>query len=172
MGKALEEDVNERLREVAVAIRESRFAGNQGELAEGLGISASYASDFINRKRGAGRDLLVGLGRLAPLELLSVLDIDPRVIVTLWREQAETGELDVMSMPEALRRAARAAIELYGCTPGEASAAAARAFKQFGEQPDEDAEYWLAKLRKKLPERSESGVHPSGSHRTAKESRS
>jgi hypothetical protein len=166
MGKALEEDVNERLREIAVAIREARYAGNQGDLAEGLGISASYASDFVNRKRGAGREMLVGLGRLAPLELLRVLEIDPKVIITLWTDQAVEGELDVMKMPEALRRAARAAIEVLGCTPSEASSAAALAFKQFGEQPDEDALYWLEKLRKRIPERTESGVHPSGSHKT------
>jgi hypothetical protein len=159
MAKALDEDVNEQLRTFARGLLKNGRFESQVALAKAMSVSPGFVSDFLSEKRGAGRELLVGLGRLAPLELLKILEIDPRVIVDLWGDGTGNGEIE-MKAPDGLRRAARAAIELTGCTPADAHQAALVVLAEWGERADADADWWLTKLRKKLPERTESGVRP------------
>lgn len=160
MAKAFDDSINERLRVLARKVLTEQCGGKQAELASRLGVSASFVSEFLNGGRGAGLETLSGLGRFAPLELLSILGIDPGVIVTLVEGHRE--EVGLAGLPEELRRAARAAVELTGCTPGEAGAAALAVYAEHG-QRDDDPDWWLLKVRKAIEraQASGSGVRPS-----------
>lgn len=159
MAKAFEEDVNTSLRELARRVLMSRFGGTQARMAEQLNISPAFLSDFLNEKRGAGRELLAGLGRFEPLRLVAILGIDQRSLEVAL-EDSPIHEGAMAGTPEQLRRAARAALELTGCTAVQVSVAALDAFSEYGQQ-DADADWWLTKIRDRLPRQS-SGGGPGG----------
>jgi hypothetical protein len=165
MAKAFNDETNTKLRAIALTVMKRDFGGNRTKLARHLKVTPTFVSDFLNHKRGAGLDLLSGLGRYAPLEVLSILGIRPVVITTLAeRGKDETGEA-LAKLPDELRRAARAAIELTGCTPGEACEVAVDLFKEIGVVEKADVDFWLPKVRKAIEagqKRTESGERPSG----------
>lgn len=158
MAKAFEEEINEQLRELARRVMKDRCSNKQAQLAELLDVSPAFVSDFLNGKRGAGLETLSGLGRFAPLELLNILGIDAGVVITLVEGNANQLEDGLASLPNELRRAARAAIELTGCSPGDAGQAALAVFAQFGAKDDSDPDWWLTKIRAYLDSRPKSGV--------------
>jgi hypothetical protein len=168
MAKSYDDQTNEALRALARVVKRDRFDGNQTQMAEGLGVSGAFLSDFINDKRGAGLDMLVGLGKYAPLDLLKILEIDPSVVVMMMARDAMGLEAGLMALPDGLRRAARACIELTGCTPAEAGDAALQAFADAGEPAINDPDYWLPKVRDVVKARPKSGERPSVRLLTAK----
>lgn len=161
MAKAFDPEVNDALRSMARRIVASGV--KQAVLADRIGVSAGFISDFLSEKRGGGMRVLTGLGRSYPLEFLELVGIEPATVATLWVERP-TGEDDqggeMRVLPESVRRAARAAIELDGCAPADAARAAAMAVAEFGEVPQADPDWWLGKLRRHLPDRTGSGVRP------------
>ena len=172
MAKAFDDETNEQLRAIARRVLVDRFNAKQADLAEALDISAGFMSEFLNGIRGAGLETLIGLGRFAPLELLSMMEIDPAVIVTLLEGRNDEVEAGLANLPEVVRRAARAAIELEGCTPGAACEAALFCFQEHGAVPGTDADWWLTKIRKRIDSSAKSGERPSEKLRMADNSRS
>jgi hypothetical protein len=172
MAKSYDDQTNEVLRELARKVKRERFDDNQTKMAEGLGVSGAFLSDFINEKRGAGLDMLVGLGKFAPLDLLQILEIDPAVVVMMTANTTSVLEAGLMSLPDGLRRAARACIELTGCTPAEAGDAAVEAFdlvQAAGKGVPDDPDYWLQKIRDIVKARAKSGERASVRLLTAKQ---
>lgn len=162
MAKAYPDDTNAALRLLARRVIAERFGGTQARLAESFDVSEAFISDFLNEKRGAGLETLLGLARFHPLELLGIMGIDPSTIAVLWLDGGSSVEDDNMRrVPDEVRRAARAAVELTGCLPGEAGQAALAAWAEHGEVPGADPEWWLAKIRDHLPRRHGSGVRKS-----------
>jgi hypothetical protein len=49
--------------------------GGQKRLAERIGVSGAYLSDFLNAKRGAGREMLLGLRHVAPEEVADIIGL-------------------------------------------------------------------------------------------------
>ncbi len=168
MAKAFDQQSNETLRALARDVLNKKLDGNQARLADGLKVSAGFLSEFLSGKRGAGLGTLIGLGQFAPLELLSILRIDPGVVVTLVEGRHEELERGLAMMPEVVKRAARAAVKLEGCSPGEAGEAAGWCFKEYGAVPDSDASWWLPKIQKRLASTAKSGERPSVRLRQAK----
>lgn len=168
MGKAFDEKTNQILRVLARHVLKKEFGGVQSRLASKLGVTAGFLSDFLSEKRGAGLDMLVGLGRYAPLEFLGILGISPGVVVTLIEGKHEELEAGLVNVPDVVRRAARAAIELEGCTPGAACEAALACWEEWGAVPETDADWWLGKIRKRISETGKSGERPSSKLKSAK----
>lgn len=158
MAKAFDDEINEQLRALARRVMKEQGEGKQAQLAELLDVSAAFVSEFLSGKRGAGLETLSGLGRFAPLELLSILGVEVGVLLTLIEGRANQLEDGLASLPHELRRAARAAIELTGCTPGEAGQAALAVYAEVGDRQGEEPDWWLLKLRKVLDKRPSSGV--------------
>lgn len=158
MAKAFDDEINTQLRTLARRVMNERCEGKAVRLAELLEVSPAFISDFLNEKRGAGLETLSGLGRFAPLELLGILGIEPGVIATLLEGRANQLEDGLANLPDELRRAARAAIELTGCTPGDAGAAALAVFAEYGPREGDDADWWLLKIRDYIRLRPKSGV--------------
>lgn len=171
MAKAFDDETNDILRRLARDLVMKRFGGIALRLAEMLEVSPSFVSEFLSGKRGGGLAMLTGLGRLAPLEFLGMLDIDPGVVAALHEGTVGAEGTDLMTMPEVIRRAARAAIELEGCSPGAAGDAAMAAFEEHGSVPGTDVDWWLGKIRKRITETGKSGERPSVRLRKAEESR-
>lgn len=171
MAKSFDGSINEQLRALARRILIERFNGVQADLADRLGVSAGFMSELLSGKRGAGLETLIGLGRFAPLELLSIVGIDPAIVVTLVEGRNDELEAGLANLPEVLRRAARAAIELEGCTPAAACEAALWAFDEYGAVPGTDADWWLGKIRKRLDSSAKSGERPSEKLRLLENSR-
>lgn len=161
MAKPYDDQTNEVLRALARKVKKSHFDDNQTSMAEAMDISGAFLSDFINEKRGAGLDMLVGLAKFAPLDLLTILGVDPGVIVMLAKENSEGLEAGLVALPDVVRRAARACIELIGCTPGEAGDAAVEAYEVHGDVPHSDADWWQQKIRDIVKERAKSGERAS-----------
>lgn len=167
MAKAFDDEINDTLRALARKLLKEKFDGVQARMAEKLGMSGAFVSEFLSGGRGAGLETLSGLGRFAPLELLAILGIEPGVIVTLLEGRHEELEAGLAMMPEVVRRAARAAVELEGCTPGAAGDAAVWCFNEYGAVPETDVDWWLTKIRKRLDSSAKSGERPSDRIRTA-----
>jgi hypothetical protein len=161
MAKAFDDEINERLRALARRVMAERGDGKNVRLAEMLDVSPAFVSELLSGKRGAGLETLIGLGRFAPLELLSILGIEPGVIVTLLEGTHDGLEAGLAKLPDVIRRAARAAIELEGCSPGAAGDAAVWCWNEYGAVPDSDADWWLGKIRKRLSLTAQSGERPS-----------
>lgn len=163
MATAFDEDTNERLRSLAKSLKDNRFQGRQNRLAEAMDLTPGFISEFLNGSKGAGLELLVGLGRLAPLELLEMLRIDPRLIVNLVKERGEdgTGEESDVVIPDAVRRAMRAAIEVTACSPTQVYDKTLEALEQHGEVHLDDPEWWLTKILKRIGDQPKSGERPS-----------
>lgn len=161
MAKAYDDESNERLRELAKKVMRERCDGKGVRLAELLNVSPAFISEFLNGKRGAGLETLIGLGRFAPLELLTILGIEPGVVVTLLEARDEQLEVGLAQLPDVLRRAARAAIEIEGCSPGAAGDAAVWCWEEYGLVPETDVDWWLGKIRKRLSQTAKSGERPS-----------
>jgi transcriptional regulator with XRE-family HTH domain len=166
MAKAFDEDTNALLRKLAQALVDSQFNGTQAAFAKAIGLTPGFVSDFLNENRGAGLDLLRGVARYAPLELLEALQVDPRTVVLLAVERAEGGSMG--KLPNELARAARAAIELLGCTPAVALRAADAAFAEHGEFAHGDPDWWLGKMREHIKDYQKSGERPSVNAKPAK----
>jgi transcriptional regulator with XRE-family HTH domain len=160
MAKNFGEEVNEQLRKLARSVVEVHFKGTQSSFASAIGVTPGFVSDFLAGKRGAGLELLRGVGKFRPIETLRILDISPRIVASLSLEQT-TGEGDMGDLPNELKRAARAAIELFGCTPHVAVKAAETAFRKYGEHPEADPDWWLGKMRGHIEEYRKSGERPS-----------
>ncbi|HVJ13856.1 MAG TPA: hypothetical protein VM686_00385 [Polyangiaceae bacterium] len=174
MAKSYGDKTNQRLRKVLADLVETRFE-KRGKAASALGVSAAFVSDFLGENRGAGLDLLKGLARYAPLEVIAALEIDlPTVLNLAVRDGARgaVGEAGADEMSERLPgpvvRAMKAAIELTGCTPSDAYKAACEAVEEYGQIEGSDADWWLAKVRDRIPKRSQSGTRPSVRLRAAK----
>jgi hypothetical protein len=171
MGKAYGGATNQKLRRVLLNLVETKFE-QRGKAASSLGVSAAFVSDFLGGKRGAGLDLLKGLARYAPLEVISALEIDLDVVLNLAARGDARGAIGEAEMAERLPgpvvRAMKAAIELVGCTPSEAFNAAWDAFQEYGQVEGTDADWWLAKIRDRMPKRSQSGTRPSVRVRAAR----
>lgn len=168
MAKAFDQQTNEILRGLARDVLKKKLDGNQAKLATGLGVSGSFVSEFLSGKRGAGLGTLIGLGQFAPLELLGILRIEPGVVATLVEGRNEELEAGLAMIPEVVRRAARAAVELEGCTPRDACDAALWCFQEHGAVPGTDADWWLTKIRSRLASTAKSGERPSVKLRQAK----
>jgi hypothetical protein len=82
--------------------------------------------------------------------------------------EGETGG-EMGNLPNDLKRAARAAIELFGCTPDAAVKAAEAALAKHGESPHGDPDWWLGKMRAFIEEYRKSGERPSVNARIAKD---
>lgn len=161
--KALEDKNNEVLRRALRDIITHHFSkppkGAQGRAAVALGVSGSFLSEVLSGSRGAGPELLRGIARYRPLEVLQALEIDPKTVLALWSDSGEeAGVLNGAEIPDALRRAARAAIELLHCTADEARKAAESAWAETTHHEDADADWWLLQLRERLPRRKSSHV--------------
>lgn len=165
MAKAYGDPTNQQLRAVLRRLVDRQFDRVQSRAADALGVSGSFVSDFLNERRGAGLELLKGLSKYAPLEVLSVLEISLPAVVNLAAHEGARDairEVDVDErLPAPVVRAMRAAIELTGCTPSEAFSAALAAYEEYGEIVGSDADWWLSKIRDRLPKRSSSGTRPS-----------
>lgn len=172
MAKAFDDETNQLLRALARQVLHDKCEGKKIRLAEMIGVSGGYVSDFLNENRGAGLDMLTGLGKLAPLEFLGMLGIDPGVVVLLATQRNEGLEAGLVALPDVLRRAARAAIELTGCPPGDAGDAAIAVFEEFGPLPHTDADWWCQKIRDYLKARPKSGERPSSRLKSASETSS
>ncbi len=161
MAKAYASKVNKELRDVAREVKDKHFpgSGSQTAMAKALGVSPGFISEFLRGGRGAGLELLCGLGRFSPLKVAKILGLDPRKIAKEVSGVEDNGEEERLSrLPEELQRAARAAIELYGATRAEAVLAAELIYKEIGDMPLFSAEDWLNRLRGELPKRKKSGV--------------
>jgi hypothetical protein len=167
MAKSFGGDVNGQLRDVARSLIAGMFDGNQSKFAEAVGVSATFVSDFLSEKRGAGLDLLVGLSKYAPLVVMGILEIDiPAVLSSAVQggDRVVTREEEQMErLPVTTVRALRAAIELTGSSVAEAVEAAAAAFDEYGDLPGTDADWWLVKIRERLPMRTANSSRPSQS---------
>jgi hypothetical protein len=164
MAKSFGDDVNRQLREVARELIAGTFDGNQSKFADAVGVSATFVSDFLSEKRGAGLDLLVGLSKYAPRVVMGILEIDATVLGSAVRggDQGATREEQVMErLPATTVRALRAAIELTGSSVAEAVEAAALAYEEYGDVPGTDPDWWLVKIRERLPMRANPGSRPS-----------
>jgi transcriptional regulator with XRE-family HTH domain len=160
MAKAFPDEVNDLLRDLMQSVVEDCFDGKQAAFAAAVGLSDPYVSDILRAKRGGGLELLIAIARYRPLELLPILKIDPRTVSILWNEQRGEG-VEMGELPNELKRAARAAVELFGCTPAVALRAANGAFAKHGETPHADPDWWLGKMRGDIEEFRKSGERPS-----------
>ena len=174
MAKSYGDQTNQRLRKVLEDLIKTRFE-KRGKAAAALGVSAAFVSDFLGENRGAGLDLLKGLARYAPLAVIAALEIDLRTVLNLAARDgagSTVGENGASEMSERLPgpvvRAMKAAIELTGCTPSDAYKAACDAVEECGEVPGSDADWWLQKIRDRIPKRSQSGTRPSVRLRAAR----
>lgn len=154
--------MNRRLRIIVRGIRDNQFGGHQNEMAKSFKISGAYVSDFLNEKRGAGPELLQAVGRYKPLEVLRALDIAPESVLLLAgqeQEQEDSG-VEAKNFPDALQRAARAAMELLGCTADEVLRASNEIVTELGRGDDSerDADWWLLEIRGRVPKRRRSHV--------------
>lgn len=161
MAKAFDDETNEALRGLARKLMAERAEGKNVRLAELLQVSPAFISEFLSGKRGAGLETLSGLGRFSPLELLRILGIEPGVIVTLIEGRNDELEVGLTKLPDVVRRAARAAIEIEGCSPGAAGDAAVWCWNEYGAVPDSDVDWWLGKIRKRINSTAQSGERPS-----------
>lgn len=167
MAKAFDDEINERLRGLARDWIKTRGNGVDARLAEFLEASPAFVSEFLSGKRGAGLETLIGLGRFAPLELLRIVGIEPGVVVTLLEAKNDDLEAGLAKLPDIVRRAARAAIEIEGCSPGAAGDAAVWCWGEYGAVPESDVDWWLGKIRKRLSLTAQSGERPSEKLRNA-----
>lgn len=160
MAKAFPDEVNDLLRELTQSVVDDCFSGKQAAFADAVGLSGPYVSEILGQKRGGGLELLISIARYRPLELLPILKIDPRTVSILWNEQRGEGA-EMGDLPNELKRAARAAVELFGCTPAVALQAASAALAKHGESPHADPDWWLGKMRGHIEEYRKSGERPS-----------
>lgn len=155
-SKALKDEANDQLRDAVRAIVKNDF-DTAGDAATAFGVSGAYLSDFIAGNRGAGAALLFGVAQHDPIAFLEAIGIDPKTVVILWRETDKEGTLP--ELPDPLRRAARAAVELLHCHSEDAGKAAIHALDELGEGGDDrDPAWWLERLKERLPRRTGSGV--------------
>lgn len=161
MAKSYDDETNQRLRAVARRVMLDHFRGKQTLLAKRLGMSGAFVSEFLSGGRGAGLETLIGLAEFAPLEVLEILRIDPVVVRALLTGAQEEKGPEIAMLPEVIRRAARACIELTGCVPADACSAAIKVFGEFGDLPNTNADWWCAQIRENLPKRSKSGERQS-----------
>jgi transcriptional regulator with XRE-family HTH domain len=157
--KSVDAPTNKRLREVALELKLSVFDDKQNRTARSLGVSGAYLSEFLGGTRGAGVDLITGLSKYRPLEVLRTLGINPRAIALLLSEEEAGLEMGAYRFPDELRRAARAAMELLGCTSDEVLSASEVVYAEYGDRDDADPDWWLGKIRQRVPPRTKSGVH-------------
>src|SRR5690348_12219203 len=123
MAKAFPRKVNNQLRELLQLVIDNHFSGKQAQFADATGLSGAYISGVLGGSRGGGLELLIAIARYRPLELLPILKIDPRTVSIFWSEREEAA-VRVGDVPNELRRATRAAVDLFGCTPSVAVKAA------------------------------------------------
>ena len=155
MAKSYDDETNERLRAVARRVMKDHMDGKQIRLAEKLGVSGSFVSEFLSGTRGAGLEMLVGLARFAPLDILEILHIDAGVVAALLAGSQDEKGTGIELLPDVIRRATRACIELSGCTPADACASALEIYAQFGDLPNTTPDWWCAQIRQHILIRAE-----------------
>ena len=155
--KSVDSETNKKLRALATEIKDGSFGGYQNRTAVAIGVSGSFLSEFLGETRGAGVDLIAGIAKYRPLETLRYRHwvYSQATLLAFEESGADMGEL---AFPEELRRAARAAMELLGCTADEVLSASQSALLEYGEGDDRDPDWWLGKLRQRVPTRRRSGV--------------
>ena len=153
MAKSYDDDTNQRLRVIGRRVMNERFGGKQIRLAEAVGISGSFMSEFFSGSRGAGLETLIGLARFAPLEILDILRIDPTVVGELLAGAQEERGSGIELLPDVVRRAARACIELSGCPPADACASALEVYARYGDLPNTTADWWCSQIREHVVSR-------------------
>jgi len=157
--KSVDRELNRRMRSLLRDIRDVNFAGKQGDTARGLGFSGGFLSDILNDKRGVGMDVISSAAKFRPIEVLRAIGIDPIAVALLVSEDSKGADVGLEGMPEEVRRAARAAIELLGCTADEVLMATRNAVLEFGDRSDDrDPEWWFGKIRDRVPRRQKSGL--------------
>lgn len=120
-------------------------------------------SEAASAGRKGGVKLLRALAKFKPVEVLKILGVSPAALLAVWVESSKGAEelANVDGLPDSLRRAARAAIELYGCSADEAKAAVVAArLSEDGLDDETPADVWVMRLPKYLPTRKKSGVRP------------
>jgi len=157
--KALTKEENKDLQLLTQAVLDAHFGGHgaQTRFAKAANISQSTVSDLVRKGEGGGVASLRALAKYRPVEVVKLLGIEIATLVGLWSESNPQG-VDMAELPDNLRRAARAAVELFGCSPDEAHQAAQAVLRDPADPDTRDAELWLMDIRPKLPSRQKSGV--------------
>jgi hypothetical protein len=166
--KALGADENATLQGLARSVIDAHF-GTQTAMAKATGLSQGHISTVKNgggagiavlraleNGGGAGIAVLRALAKYRPVEIVRLLEIPREALSGLWSESEAHG-VNVEGLPEPARRAARAAIELWGCTPEEAVAAARRALEG-GAEDELDVYKLVGVIEHFLPKKRRSGV--------------
>ncbi|HEU4619515.1 MAG TPA: hypothetical protein VFV10_15870 [Gammaproteobacteria bacterium] len=153
--KALPAEVIATLGALVQAVVDSNF-GTQKEMGKKTGLSQAHLSNVI-KGRGAGFHVLHALAQYRPADVARLLGIRPENIIALWSETSSHGAA-VGELPEFARRAARAAVELWGCTPDEAVAATRKALEMASDEEKAAPLAFLGLLRPYLPSKVKSGV--------------
>lgn len=161
MAKSYDDETNGRLRAVARRVMNDHYGGKQVRLAKALGVTPTFVSEFLSGTRGAGLQMLIGLARFAPMETLEILRIDYAVVRALLAGAQDERGMGIDLLPDVVRRGARACIELTGCLPADACAAAIEVFGDYGDLPNTNADWWCAQIRENLPKGSKSGERAS-----------
>jgi hypothetical protein len=158
--KALQPEENATLQALVRSVLDAHFPGRGGQsrFAEDTGVSQGHVSGMLNSGKGGGIQSLRALAKYRPVEVVRLLGISLPTLVGLWAETDPRGA-DMAGLPEPLKRAARAAVELWGCTPDEAHKAALALLQQ-PQDPDQIRTpwEWASMLQAYLPPRSKSGL--------------
>lgn len=158
--KALKAEENETLRELVRRVLDAHFPGRGGQTAfsDATGLSQPHISGLLNDGKGGGIQSLRAIAKFKPVEVVQLLHIRLETLVGLWSETEPEG-VKLADLPEPVRRAARAAVELYGCTPDEAHAAALKVLARptDPDEPPSPMELLIA-MKPHIPPRSKSGV--------------
>jgi hypothetical protein len=135
--KALRDKENATAAALVRTVLDVHFPGRGGQTRFGaeLGLSQDFISDVANEKKGVGINILRGLARYRPVEVVKLLGIKLETLRAHWSD-GDWGELMADDLPESMRRVARAAVELWGVTPDAAAAAANEALKTLTDDPD------------------------------------
>lgn len=158
-SKALRLEENERVGALLREVLDAHFPGRGGQtaFADDTGLSQSQISSTLDGIKGAGIQTLRAIAKYRPVDAVKLLGIRLETLLELWTERESYVMSD--SLPDSMRRAARAAVELWGCSPDEAVAAAKQLMPIVKGDPDSvDPGALVVMFRPLLPERKKSGT--------------
>lgn len=160
-SKALRREENERVGSLLRDVLEVHFPGRGGQtaFADDTGVSQSHVSTTADGTKGAGVQMLRALAKYRPIEVVKLLGIKLETLLELWADRE--GYVMNDGLPDSMRRAARAAVELWGCSPDEAVVAAKKVMTLVEGDPDShDPAALVGLFRPLLPRRAKSGTRP------------